>query len=374
MPLPSYQIDVISCVTGQVLNIFDPTQFDSIRYSRVINDIGALVLTMPYTDEFYSTFDWDNFVEVRRTSPVTGFPILEETYLVRSKHRFREGNIEQLVVGGLSLTHLLARRIIDPFDDPTATDGYSVKSGPADTVMYDYVEEQCGSLTTPGRGFPGLTVALVAGGGASINKSFRYDNLFNALSEMADGSGVDFRVERTHDYFTSVIIAAIGADKTRTTNEPNTTPWVGLSPTRGNLQEPSLNIDRTNEKNYVYVLGQGQGEQRLVVESQTAEVAASPFNRIEFSKDQRNVDKLDTAGLTTAADTELNKNKAAHEFTFKPVVGNAGCIYRQDWDVGDKVTVLWNTEELDLRIQGVEIELDSSGESIEVSVEEIIHA
>lgn len=374
MALPNYQLNVISVTTGRVVAIYDSQTWQSLHYSRELNDIGAFVAVLPYTDAYYAAFAWDNFVEIYRTSPITGLPILEETYLVRSRHRYREGNIEQLVVGGLSLNHLLARRIINPADDPAAVDGYSKKSGAADTVMRDYVEEQCGSLAPAARRFPGLTVAAVLGAGVSINKSYRYDNLFNALVEMADGSGIDFRVERVSDYQTSVIIESIGTDKTRTTNEPLTLPWVGLSPNRRNLQEPSLKVDRTDEKNYVYVLGQGQGEQRLVYEDSTADSTLTPFNRIEVAKDQRNVDKLDTDGLVTAAITELNKRKAIHEFTYKPIVGAGGNVYRRDWDMGDKVTVLWDTEQNDLRIKGVEIQADSDGETIDVSVETIVYA
>lgn len=374
MALADYQISVINVTTGRVEIIFDPTTFVSVRYSRKINDIGAFVAVLPYTTEYYAAFGWDNYVEIKRTDPDTGDLVLEETYLVRAKHRYREGNIEQIVVGGLSLNHLLARRIIDPDDDPTATDGYSVKSGAADTVMRGYVREQAGDLASVDRAFPQLTVAAVAGTGVSINKSFRYDNLFNAMQEMAAGSGIDFRIERIDFNFTQVVIGAFGVDRTRTTNEPQALPWLGLSPVRGNLQEPSLNIDRTEEKNYVYVLGQGQGEERIVVKAYTSDVTLSPYNRIEFSKDQRNVGKLDIAGLQTSATTQLNSNQAVNDFTFKPIVGNAGSVYRSDWDIGDKATVIWDDVEMDLRIAGIEIEIDETGETFDVNVETIVYA
>lgn len=374
MALPDYQVSVISCVTGRVVAFYDSKTFAMLRYSRRINDIGAFVIDMPYDDNYYAAFDFDNFVEIYRTSPVTGLPILEESYLVRSRHRYREGDDERFVAGGLSLVHLLARRIIDPEDDPTATDGYSRKAGPADTVMYDYVNEQCGALASADRQFPGMSLAAVLGAGVNINKSYRYDNLFNALEEMAIGSGIDFYVTRTSFYFTSVQIEAIGNDYTRTTNEPLALPWVGLSPNRRNLDEPSLKIDRMEERNYVYALGQGQGEERIVVQQSTSDSTLTPFNRIEFVKDARNIEKTDTDGLTTAATEALNKNKVIRDFTFLPATDEGGSVYREDWDLGDKVTVMWGSEQDDLRIMGVDIEIDGDGESVEVKVQTITYA
>lgn len=372
MALPNYQVNFISKTTGRVLAVFDSTSFYSLRYSRKVNDIGVFVLVFPYSPDLWVMADWDNFVEVFRTSPDTGELILEETYLIRAKQRFRENNEEKLVIGGVSLTHLLARRIIDPADDPTATDGYSKKSGAADTVMRDYVREHAGDLASAGRFFPGLTVESVLGTGLSINKSFRYDNLFSALQEMADGSGVDFYVTRPNLNLVSVWIAEIGRDLTRTSNEWQRLPFVVFTPNRGNLQDPSINLDRADERNFVYCLGQGQGEQRLVVKASTDAATLTPFNRIEFVKDSRNIDKLDSQGLQDAATAALNQNKALEEFTFRPTGTDAGSIYRLDWEIGDFVTVIWGDQEVDLRIDGVEIEIDSQGESLEVINRQIV--
>jgi hypothetical protein len=372
MTLPNYQVTVTSLVTGRTLAIYDSTNFYSLRYSRKVNDIGVFVIVFPYESGFWTTFDTDNFVEIYRTSPITGSLILEETYLARARHRFREGNEEKLVIGGVSLTHLLARRVIDPDDDPTATDGYSRKNGAADTIMRAYVREHAGDLASAGRFFPGLTVESVLGTSLTLSKNFRYDNLFTALQEMANGSGVDFYVTRTDLNLVSVWIAEIGSDMTRTTNEPQRLPYVVLAPARGNLQDPSINIDRTNEKNFVYCLGQGQGEQRLVVKDSTADASLTAFNRIEFVKDARNIDKLDSAALQDAATAALNEKKTLHEFTFRPTGYDEGSIYRKDWDVADFVTAIWDTVETDLRIDGVEIEISDAGESLDVTVQQIM--
>src|SRR5687768_5245196 len=146
MPLPDYQLTVIHPSTGQPLTVITGSGIDDLVYSKVLNNIGALAMTLPEGHDWSSIFVLDSLIEVARTSPLTGTLQTEETYLTRLTHRFREGDEELYVVGGLSLNHLLARRVIDPDDDPLAAGGYSTKAGPADDVMRAYAREQCGDL------------------------------------------------------------------------------------------------------------------------------------------------------------------------------------------------------------------------------------
>lgn len=367
MSLPTYQLNVLSVSTGQVVKVFDMASIYTLQYSRRLNDVGTLVAVLPSSLANYNLFDWDNFIEVYRTHPVTGDPVREETYLTRSKHRFREGSEERLVIGGVSLNQLLMRRIINPDDDPAAVDGYSTKSGPADTVMREYVLEQAGLSASAARQIAGLSVGLVNAIGTPTAKSYRYQNLFNCLQELAYEAGIDFYIERGALNALNMTIGTIGGDKTKVANSPFT-PWVGLNPDRSNLLDPSLKMDRTEEENYVYALGQGQGEQRLVYESNSTAINLSPLNRCEFVKDARNIDKVDTDGLISAAITALNERRIVTEFTFSASTADAGSIYRQNWDIGDKVTATWDDVTEDVRITGVTIALNESNEQIDVTV------
>lgn len=371
MGLPSYQVSIINSITGRVEKIYDPESFYSLQYTRMLNDVGIFVMVLPYVRETYDLFGYDYFAEIRRTDPNdTHQLLLEDTYLIRSKHRFRDGNEERVVMGGFSLNHLLIRRIIDPDDDPAASEGYSKKQGAADTVMRAYVREQAADLASAERSFPLFSVDAVAGTGIDISESFRYDNLLEAMQKMAVESGIDFRIYRVAFNQTALAIAPIGSDLTQTTNEPQGLPYVGLSPLHGNISDPSLRLDRSDEKNYVYVLGQGQGEERIVLQASTSDVDLTPYNRIEFTRDSRNVDKTDILGLASDADAALNDNKAVREFTFTSTGVDGGSIYRLNWDVGDRITTSWDDETADLRISGVDINIDSGGETINPIIEE----
>src|SRR5688572_10089559 len=161
MPLSSYQVNVLDRITGAPLIVLDPTAFYTMRYNRELNGVGKLVITLPATDMLVELFDTrnylDNFIEVFRTDPANGELALEEVYMLRLNHLFREGNEERLVIGALSLNHLLMRRIVDPEDDPLSVDGYSSKEGPADSVMREYVIEQCGTSASVDRRYPNFT-------------------------------------------------------------------------------------------------------------------------------------------------------------------------------------------------------------------------
>src|SRR5262245_10864012 len=114
MALADYQLTVRSPADGSVLTILDGTAFDDCKYSRLLNDVGVLAMTLPPNTDWPSIFTLDTLIDIERTSPTTGQLQIEETYLTRLLHRFRDGDQERFVVGGLSLNHLIARRIVDP--------------------------------------------------------------------------------------------------------------------------------------------------------------------------------------------------------------------------------------------------------------------
>src|SRR5258706_11999959 len=105
MPLPSYQLTIRDPATGDVRIILTGEAFDDCKFSRSLNDIGILALTLPSDPGWPAIFTLDALIDIERTSPITGFLQVEDTYLVRLNHRFREGNEERYVVGGLSLNH-----------------------------------------------------------------------------------------------------------------------------------------------------------------------------------------------------------------------------------------------------------------------------
>jgi hypothetical protein len=353
--------------SGAVSAVFDGTLFYDLRYSRALNDVGTLAMTLPSTDVIRTIFVLDSFIEVYR-SDVNGVLQIEETYLTRLTHRFIEGNEERFVVGGMSLNHLLMRRIVDPDDDPLGIGGYSTKSGRADQVMYDYCNEQIGPLASVGRRLTNLTITATGGIGASVSQRLRHNNLFKVAQDLAQNGHCDFAISRISGNQVQLDIGVIGTDRTKGTNSPLGLPWVGLSPLRGNLTSPSLSSDRKQEGNFIYALGQGQGADRALLKQAGSGATDSPMNRMEFTSDLRNVQKGDVLGMQTGANVALQGQIARKEFTYQPSNQEPGNKYHVDWDLGDGVTAEWDESLFDLRITNVEVSLSSEGETIQTTV------
>lgn len=370
MALPIYQISLINPITGEVVASFDGPSFYEVRYSRALNDVGVFAMTLPSDPETIALFTLDSLIEVARTSPATGQLAVEETYLVRLTHRFREGDQERFIVGGLSLNHLLARRVVDPDDDPAAAGGYSTKAGPADDVLRDYAREQCGDLASAIRQYPNFSVGSVGSVGLSVGRRLRYENLLEIFQDVANQGGVDFLISRITGNTLRLTIAPIGTDKTKTRNYPFA-PFVQLDPARGNLSEPSLLFDRREEQNFVYALGQGPGEQRITLKYSGLGIGDSPYNRIEFTSDVRTAERGDSTTLATGARAALFEKQARKEFTFAPVGTEPGAIYQLDYVIGDILTCAWGDESIDLRVRGIDISLSEDGEKLEPLLEPI---
>lgn len=367
MPLADYQVELLNW-DGEIVRVFDPTAFYDLRYSRALNDVGIVAITFPYSATLLADLNHvDYFIEVHRTHPVTNTLVREETYLTRLLHRFREGNEERIIAGGLSLTNLLARRVIVPFEDPLAAGGYSTKAGPADVVMRDYIREQAADLASPLRSFPNMTVAPIEGNGQGIGKRLRYTNLLDELKTMALQARMDFRIERATGNNLVVKIEVIGRDYRKSTNYPSM-PWYGLDPARGDILNPSLMIDNRELGNFVYAMGQGQEETRLVFPAWADTIADSPYNLCEFTEDASNSEKDDPLSLYTTALEAVKAHRTQREFTYDTTGGQPGNMYRLDWDLGDRITITWDTEEQELRVTSVEISIDSTGETVKPTV------
>lgn len=365
--LADYQLVIINPVDGSVKSIFDGTALDDLKYSRELNEVGVLAATLPYSDALLDIFTLDALIEVQRTSPVTGALITEDTFLCRLTHHFREGNEEKFVIGGLSLNHLLARRVIDPTDDPAAAAGYSTKSGLADTILHDYANEQCGVAASAARQFPNFAVAPSGNIGTAAGRRLRYDNLLKVFQDVGNQAKMDFIIVRLTGNTLRLIISPIGTNKTRSRNYPFA-PFVEFNPLRGNLSDPSLLVDRKTEQNYVYALAQGPGDSRTVTKVSGDGTGDSPYNRIEFTADVRNAERGDNTTIRTGAFAALYDKSPKNEFTFKPTGTEPGGVYRLDYDIGDIVTCTFANASFDLRIRAVEITLSHDNEELEITV------
>lgn len=363
MAYPSYQIFVLAAADGGVVNLIDQSTPYELRYSRIVNDVGLCALVLPSREYDDSEFEFDDFIEIQRAD-YTGTLVVEDTYLIQTRQRFRDGNEEKLVISGVSLNQLLQRRVVDPADDPTGAGGYSTKAGAGSIVMRDYALEQIStSCLTAMRQFPNLTVPPVPSQGLNVGRRLRYENLFVIEKDLAEQSGIDFQIIRTSGAAMEMQVAPIGTNKTVTQNYPSVAS-VLFAPERGNLENPSLTVDYKEYANYVIVQGQGQGADRQ--ELRLAGTDVNPRSLREFVADARTNEKGSITGLQTSAFTELYNRRIQTTFEFETNPMAGGAVYRLDWIVGDFVSVQWRDFSADVRIEGFEVEVSEAGEKFQL--------
>lgn len=359
---------------GTQLDLLNTERIVSFTYTRILNDIGSFQLTIDAND---NAAQWlgvlDMLVNVyRRNQPMGDFD-LDASYLTRYWERLEdeESGEEFIIFSGVSLEHLLSRRVIVPEDDPVNAGGFVTRSGSGDTVMRDFVLYQCITPTiNADRTIIGLTAAAVSGGFENVFQRRSYDSLIDVLKEITQKSIVDFRIVFTGDPETTTMALefqaqTIGTDRTKTTNYP-TSPYLVFDPRRGNMFSPSLQIDRKEEKTFAYVAGQGLEDERIVFPVINAvAAAASLWNRTELLTDARNNEEGDVDGYISAGIDALNDQKAVTKFSFQPDLAVAR--YNINWFLGDKITAQYAGHQEDIRVGRVTITVDTD-ENIEIEL------
>lgn len=367
MSLPRYQVSVYDEVSGDRLGLFSLVEGYSLRYEIRLNDVGVMALTLPYTLANWQLFTKDRFIDIMRERP-DGSLVVEATYFARSRERFADEQRERMVVGGLHVNHLLERRFIDPEDDSVQPNGgYATKAGEAGGVIRAYIREQAGDLASSARGFPKFTVPIETDVGTGVGANLRYFNLLLEMQKLANIGGVDFEITHTGGGNLLCTVGVLGTDRTVTTNR--VPPFTILTPKRGNLADPKLVIDSSDEKTFFYALGDGARADRLIVKYTTLRVGDTPYNRIEQKVDARVNNKKNAAfQMLMAAVKVANDSVEERKLKVDFLSDAPGLRYREDWFFGDKVTVQWGDFDEDMRISVLTFTLTSTGEELEVEI------
>ena len=367
----AYQLAIFDAATGILQAVIPIDKVKEIRYSRVLSGIGKIAITFPSNTPFAPAFILDNFIEVYRTDPITEDLVKEETFLIRIIERMIDDGEEWIVIGGMSLNHLLTRRVVDPDDDPLVAGGYTTKAGLADQVISQYVNEQIGPGASVSRRIPNLTINPPSNVGTPLGARLQHEKLYNEVRRMALQGNVDINIERTLGNSMIFSAAPIGIDRSYTTNYPGS-PWLGFSIKRGNAEYFEYSLDRAEDLNFCYALGPGNVGDRIVLKVPGQGVSDSPFNRSEFVQDARNIEKGDALGLLSEAQGGLVEKRYKEVYTFNPLIGVPGSTYHLDWDLGDRVSGILDSEIvaqeiIDFRITEIDITISEGTETISVT-------
>lgn len=402
--VPSWEIGLFD-QNGEPLAVFE--SFENFTIQRKLNDVSTFSVTFKDNgDDRLGDDYWliDGQVQFIRDLPYFSddmgkgyFPDVELSGLIRKVTKSIASSGEKIITfEGVSCEHLLSRRVIAALEGTIRAD----KSAPADQVMCEYVYENCGEGATAaaGRQFvavdgtetippiiidaPGVMRSFhvdfpVDGGEAPVWSGSRsMENLLDVLQDISVSKQVDFRVEyvggagfqfTVHPYY------GIGHNRT----------WDDLNPSTGenrygrapvvfsieteNVTDMEAVLDRLNEGNFVFILGQGEASTRNVYPAaNTTDVNASPWNQIEIARSASNQDAL--YQLQASAEETLAELAYKETIKFTPYqIPKA--LYGEHYFIGDFVTVNYRFFAATQRIVGVNFNYDSNGESIELVME-----
>jgi Siphovirus ReqiPepy6 Gp37-like protein len=245
---------------------------------------------------------------------------------------------ENWLVKGIALKGVMAQRITVP----PVNDSHDRASGAAETVMKHYVNNH---IVNPGdvkRKIDMIVIASDQQRGSSISWESRFKNLAEELVEISKASGLGWDVILDFERKKWVFDVFVGRDLT--VNQ-SVNPPVIFSPQFESLKQLSFVESDFNYRNYGYIAGQGEGEDRRVVEVGATE----GLSRIETFIDARDISEEDENQQALSEEQVIAKlrergQQKLSEFTQDfflegQILTNSPFIYEKDYDLGDIVTI-----------------------------------
>lgn len=370
MPGATYEFWLTDDYGKRITNQRGETVIDNVlwgTFTRVVNEIGSIRLALPPSFDT-SIIRIDNMLQVWR-APQGGRLGLWRAYFIRKWRWETTGSAEHLLVTGRDANDLLRRRIVAAY----AGELQSSKDDYADDMMKEVVTESLadGVAPTPDAGtrvWADLSIAPDLGDGPAITKAFAFDPLLTksgggALAQIADAAR-EAGTEVFFDVVPKMISPTAITFEFRTyTGQPgqDVSGSVVFDQDRGNLKDPYLEYDATDEANYVYACGGAQETDRVIVQVYRAgRYNLSQWNRCEASI-QAQSQGTDTLMIREAGRSRLADGRPVWRVGGKPLDTQI-TRFGIDWNWGYKVRQRYRKTEFDAIVRSVVIDISSTGE------------
>lgn len=317
--------------------------FTSLQWIRRYHDTGRFELHCPITESTIKTLVRDNSVWIKGSNEVG---IIEYRNLT-----INSNGEEVLKINGRFMTSVLDRRII------LGTEQYANKE--VEIILRNIIDKNCIN-TTAERKLP-LILGKLNNFNDKINYQKSYGNLLYELKTLSETNDIGFFIRTDLEGRKHYFQVYKGVD--RSINQSINSPVI-FSREYDNLYEQEYTDSTDNLKTTAVVAGEGEGAARKVI------VVNNDFkglDRRELFVDARDLQKesetdevkkilTDTEYndlLTQRGKEKLSECKDIQTFEGRIISNNY--IYKEDYDLGDIVTVLdrkWNVQ-VDTRITEV---------------------
>jgi hypothetical protein len=364
--MPSSYVVWMATPLGRRLWPLDLALID-LEYVKRINGVGWVKIRYGLGDLDLGTLVLDRQLQIWRKPPGGQLDLDAAAFLREWNLKYVDG-VSTVTLKGPDQNDLLNRRIVAY----AAGTSQATTTTNVDDAMKDVFNENLiGGATDTDRDWSGnsLTVAGDTSDGTAIEKAFAWRNCLDVLQEMNEASRAD-----GNEVFFNIVPLSFGSDTTTInlefqtfTGQPGADKTSGtgskpvvFSPEWGTLEEATVTYDHTQEQNYIYAGGQGEGSDRDVQEASDSDlINASPWGRREGFKDARNEET--SAAVLDAANDRLIARRPFVTFTGR-LLDTENMRYGLDWFLGDKVTASVFGQQYDGVIRAVRVKVDQDGE------------
>lgn len=283
--------------------------------------------------------------------------------IIRSINKTIDDKGVTITATGQTLNGLTNQRIVLPYEGQ-ADGGYfavprpseTVKAVSAEEIVKNFVSACMGELADEKRRINNLRITEIQNRGIKTNWSSRYGKLDEELQSICEYCDCGYEVYIDLNERMLVFEYMPGVDRT-TSQSANSR--VILSKDFESIDNVTYNIDFSNYKNLAYCGGTGEGSERTVLAVTPDTVSAIPtgLTRYETFIDCGTLESVETETAISLQDDGKHKlEEYAFIESLTATISQSGSFkYREQWDLGDLVTIADNSINLtqDMRISEV---------------------
>lgn len=316
-----------------------------------VNHYGALVLDVP--DNFpRSLFSKDNRIRVFRD----GVQVGQTDFFLRKWEIFvNESKEEFYKLTAYSALYLLTSRVI-----PYADVSQSEKTDFADDMLKEIVLENMAGSAGTARQFSDFSIEADEGFGRSVEKEFPYAEVMKIAKELGQPNLIFFDIITDSNGDLQLVTAEdqLGEDKTSE---------IVLSVHLDNLKNLTITYDYTDEITTVYVGGTVSDAKTVEEVRDIPRETATQWSRREKYVDTQ---LTTTQALQDEGDWLLNTFEIEPEI-FGEIQQTDTLRFMEDWDHGDKVTIMHNEIKEEVILTPVHITVQNKTEIIQSGIQTV---
>ncbi|MTI46657.1 MAG: hypothetical protein FH761_02355 [Firmicutes bacterium] len=309
--------------------------YESLVFERSYHDIGEFQIVISKDKQNVDKLQKNNIIIIGDDTKKAG--IIKYRQIQED-----DKGIETLKIKGYQLKHMTTQRIVIPPEGLV----YDQINGDTESVMKHYVNNHISNPVESDRKIDLVQVQTNQNRGEIIEWKSRFNNLGSDLIDISSATNIGW--EMFIDYNTKKIMFDVIEGRDLTTSQSINPPAI-FSRRFDNIKSQNYIDSDIKTKNVVYVGGKGEGIEREIVT--VGDVTG--LDRIETFSDSRNNENI--SDLIVHGERALNDLKTKKTLEAE-ILTISNLEYQKDYDLGDIVTIRYESEDITLHSRIIQIE------------------